>query len=114
MSGHTPGPWYAVRTPQSSVGKGWKEIRAGQRRVVSAGTFTRTRAGEEQTFAGVAMRDADVALMAAAPAMKDALLAFLPERNHTIDCGSMADNEDTCSAECAGARRALRDAGALP
>lgn len=114
MSAHTPGPWEVVPTPRGTFGADWKEIRAGQKRVVSAGVFTRTRGGEVEEYAGVTMRLADAMLMAAAPAMKDALLAFLPERNHAIDCGSMADDEGFCSTECAGARRALRAAGVLP
>lgn len=98
MSGHTPGPWSVVQTSRGSMGKDWKEIRAGHTRVVAVGTFTRTSNGEQETYAGVVMRDMDAKLMAAAPTMREELTSL------AADLGVWAGMPDIPDS----VRRALR------
>lgn len=52
-------------------------------------------------------------LAQAAPDMARALLAFLPENGHTLECGNVTGDNARCSEECRNGRAALRKAGAL-
>lgn len=52
-------------------------------------------------------------LVAAAPPMARALMAFLPENGHSMECGNISDDAARCSEECRNARAALKAAGVL-
>lgn len=53
------------------------------------------------------------ALICSAPAMARALMAFLPEGGHSMECGNISDEPERCSEECRNARAALKSAGVL-
>lgn len=63
----TPGPWHVVPTPQGTFGKNWVEIAPS---VVTSAEYHSSRDG---VVAGVQISKANARLIAAAPALYEAL-----------------------------------------
>jgi len=78
--GATPGPWRAEMDggPRGAQRR-WRAIDSDTRSVVRPDWYERHSGGETETVSGTAIGEADAALIAAAPALRDALAEVLAE-----------------------------------